>query len=141
MPSPPAKPRSDGTGVIDLDLAVVHIPENHLTECHPFALHSRTKCTRLLIEHGQHVEFQYRYESWVQLASRRPPLRVDLKELARELNLEETSGGRWVFDGVERITPRLHLEGSAVTSLSPEAIRKRLEQHLTTGASAWNPYD
>jgi hypothetical protein len=125
----------------DLDLAVIQIPENDLTECHPFALHSRTNCTRLLIEQGQHVEFQYRYESWVQLASRRPPSRVDLKDLARELNLEETSEGRWVFDGVERITPRLHLEGSSTTSLSPDTIRRRLEQHLATGALAWNPYD
>jgi hypothetical protein len=77
----------------------------------------------------------------VQLASRRPPSRVDLKDLARELNLEETSEGRWVFDGVDRITPRLHLEESETTSLSPDIIRRRLEQHLLTGAPAWNPYD
>jgi hypothetical protein len=94
-----------------------------------------------LLLQGPHVEFQYRYESWVQLASRRPPPRVDLTALAQELNQEETSGGRWAFDGVEQITPRLHLQGSTATSLRPEMIRRRLEQHLATGAPAWDPYD
>jgi hypothetical protein len=66
---------------------------------------------------------------------------VDLTALAGELNREEASGGRWVFDGVERITPRLHLEGSAETSLPPATIRERLEQHLSAAPPAWNPYD
>jgi hypothetical protein len=136
-----------------LDLAIVRLPEDleadpvhrftqkRLAECHPFTLHSRTACTRLLILQGQHVEFQYRYESWVQLASRRPPPRVDLKPLASGLNEEETSGGRWVFDGVDRITPRLHLEGSFHTSLPIVALQERLEQQLSTGPPAWDPYD
>ena len=136
-----------------LDLAIVNMPVGlpptrvHrftrvcLTECHPFALHNRTKCTRLLVVQGQHVEFQYRYESWVQLASRRPPLRVDLGDLALEFNQEEESEGRWVFDGVESITPRLHLDGASTTTLSPDAICRRLEDRLSTGVPAWNPYD
>lgn len=136
-----------------LDLAVARIPEDlargpvhrftqkRLAECHPFTLHSRTPCTRLLIVQGQHIEFQYRYESWVQLASRRPLPRVDLKPLASDLNEEETSGGRWVFDGVECITPRLHLEGSSNTSLPLATLQERLEQQLSSGPPAWNPYD
>ena len=107
----------------------------------PIAIHSRTKCSRVLILQGQHVEFQYRYESWVQLASRRPPARVDLGALAAELNQEESSGGRWMFEGVDRITPRLYLEGRPATSLSHETILYRLEQHLATGKPAWDPYD
>jgi hypothetical protein len=137
----------------DIDLAVIHGPENlpttvvhrftqtRLAEYHPFALHNQTNCSRLLIICGQHVEFQYRYESWVQMASRRPPARVDLKNLAADLNQDETSEGRWVFDGVERITPRLHLEGSQATSLPPATVRQRLEQYLSMGLPAWNPYD
>jgi hypothetical protein len=137
----------------DLDLAIIHVPKDlapakihrftwsQMAECHPFALNSRTACTRLLIMQGQHVECQYRYETWVQLASRKPPLRVDLSALASELSQQETSGGRWVFDGVDRITPRLHLEGSSATSISAAAIQKQLEHHLATGAPAWNPYD
>jgi hypothetical protein len=138
---------------LNLDLAIIHIPENlaanpvhrlaqaRSARCHPMALHNRTDCSRLLIEQGQAIEFQYRYESWVQLASRRPLLRVDLSDLAGELNQEETSGGRWKFDGVDRITPQLHLEGSPATSISPRRIQMHLEQRLSTGKPAWNPYD
>jgi Family of unknown function (DUF6687) len=136
-----------------LDLAIVRLPEDlraqpvhrftqkRTAECHPFALHSRTPCTRLLLIQGQHIEFQYRYESWVQLASRRPLPRVDLKALAQELNREETSGGSWEFDGVEQITPRFHLRGSATTSLSAATVQERVEQHLLTAPPAWNPHD
>ncbi|MSO20105.1 MAG: hypothetical protein EXQ56_06510 [Acidobacteria bacterium] len=136
-----------------LDLAVVHIPEGlpettvhrfaqrTLADCHPYALNSRTGCSRMLLVRGRHVEFHYRYESWVQLASRRPPARVDLSPLTAELNQMETSGGQWTFEGVEAITPKLRLEGSPATSLAPDAIRAALESHLATGAAAWNPYD
>ena len=137
----------------DLELAVVRMPEDlaarrvhrftqqRLAVCHPFALHNKTRCTRLLILQGRRVELQYRYEGWVQMTSRRPALRVDLSELASELNQEEDAGGRWVFDGVDQITPRLHLEGCAETLIPVEAIVKRVEHHLRTGRPAWNPYD
>ena len=66
---------------------------------------------------------------------------MDLSSVATELNRREETEGRWVFDGVEEITPRLHLEGSAVTSIPPDAILAGIEEHLRTGAPAWNPYD
>jgi hypothetical protein len=75
------------------------------------------------------------------MASRRPAPRVDLSGLATELNREETTTGRWIFDGVDQITPKLHLEGNAVTSIPVEDIVKRVEHHLRTGPAAWNPYD
>ncbi len=95
----------------DLDFAVVRVPEG-VPDCHAFALHNRTRCTRLLLIHGQRVELQYRYEGWVQMASRRPAARVDLTALADELTQQETSGGTWVFDGVDEITPRLHVHNN-----------------------------
>jgi hypothetical protein len=137
----------------DLDLAVVRLPEDLPTEkvhrftqprfadCHPFALHNRTSCSRLLLIRGHQVEFQYRYEGWVQMVSHRPALRVDLTGLCAELNQREQGSGRWVFDGVDQITPRLHLEGSLTTSISPEIVLQRVEEHLRTGLPAWNPYD
>ena len=85
----------------DLDLAIVRLPEDltryrvhrftqqRLAECHPFALHNRTSRSRLLLLQGHRVELQYRYEGWVQMTSRRPALRVDLSELANEMNQEE----------------------------------------------------
>jgi hypothetical protein len=137
----------------DLDLAIVRLPEDltrqrvhrftqrRLAECHPFALHNRTTCTRLLLLQGRRAELQYRYEGWVQLASRRPAPRVDLSDLANELNREESSGGRWVFDGVDQITPKLHLKGSDTTSVPADTIVRRVEHHLRTGRAAWDPYD
>lgn len=137
----------------ELDLALINIPAGlplmtvhrftqvRLTECHPLAINTRTRCCRLLSAMGQHIEFGYRYETWVQFSSRRPPARVDLHGLAGELNEEETSEGRWTFDGVDKITPRLHLEGSAITSIPFATILKNLERHLSTDPPAWNPYD
>ena len=61
--------------------------------------------------------------------------------LAKELNDLETSGGRWIFEGVEKITPKLALTGAATTSIEPEEIRRLLEAHLRSGTPAWNPYD
>jgi len=137
--------------ISDLDLAVVHLPEvlfegrihrfasAQRSLCHPLAIYNATDCTRILQIQGQHVEFQYRYETWVQFVSRRPPARIDLAALADELNLEET-GGKWSFDGVDAITPRLHLEGKKESAIPVDVIRRRLEQHLVTGAPAWDPH-
>ncbi|HVH28279.1 MAG TPA: DUF6687 family protein [Vicinamibacterales bacterium] len=123
----------------DLDLAIVRMPS--ALSYHPFALHTRTHCSRLLVVQGTRVELQYRYEGWVQMASKRPLPRVDLEGLATELNLEETGGGRWVFDGVDQITPRLFWQGTSASSFPPEAIVTRVEHHLRTGPPAWDPYD
>ena len=62
----------------ELDLAVVRGPS--AGEWHPMAVHTRTVADRLLLVHGPRVEFRYRYESWVQMASRRPALRVGWRE-------------------------------------------------------------
>ena len=93
----------------ELDLAVVRGPA--ADEWHPMAVHTRTAATRLLLVHGPRVEFRYRYESWVQMTSRRPALRVDLTALAAELTREDGADGQWRFEGVEHVTPRLYREG------------------------------
>jgi len=137
----------------ELDLAVIRIPEERssnevhrftqglLAPCHPFAIHNRTRCSRLAYVQGKRVEFQYRYEGWVRMATYRPSLRVDLGSLAEELNLEETSGGKWKFDGADKITPRFYREGNTVSTLSPDSVIERIERHLRHGPPAWNPYD
>ena len=122
----------------ELDLSVVRGPAGG--EWHPMALHTRTAATRLLLIHGPRVEFRYRYESWVQMASRRPALRVDLTTLAGELSREDGADGRWRFEGVEHITPRLYREGGASTR-TPEDVRRRLEAAHRAGAPAWIPYE
>ena len=135
-----------------LDLAVVRVPE-HRTEsrihrfassqqslCHPAAIHNATTCTRILLIRGQYAEFQYRYEGWVQLVSRKTPARVDLAPLAVELNVME-GGGHWTFDGVDAITPRLHLDGKNESSIPVDVILRKLEEHLGTAPPAWDPHD
>jgi hypothetical protein len=137
----------------DSDLALVRLPKNlrdsrvhrfvfsERGACHPLAINNATACTRILLLKGQHSEFQYRYESWVQLVSRKPPARVDLSGLADELNTQETGGGRWTFDGVDAITPRLHLEGKHESSIPVDVIVRKLEHYLRTAPPAWDPYD
>jgi len=123
----------------DLDLAVIRIPPNE-EMVHASVLNTRTPRSRLLVIHGEHVELRYRYEGWVQFRSRVVAPRVDLSSLAVELNADEGSGGTWEFDGVEAITPSLHLRGARATSLPVDSIVARVEHHLRTGAPAWNPF-
>jgi hypothetical protein len=126
----------------DLDVGAVHrFTQRRLAECHPMAIHNRTNCNRIVLVQGNRIEMQYRYESWVQFISRKPLARVDLSPLANELNQQETTRSRWVFDGVDQITPKLHLEGEAESSIPVEAILNRLRQCLRDGPPAWDPSD
>jgi hypothetical protein len=138
--------------VPSLDLAIITLPENApdagghrfgsqwVLGLHPMAVNNATERLALLSMRGSSYEFTYRYESWVQYRSRRPRPRVDLRPLADELTAEEKSGGHWVFEGVETLTPRLYLQGAKDSSLTPSTFRSRLEAHLATDAPAWNPY-
>jgi hypothetical protein len=137
--------------VAPLDLAVVTLPDHvaragvhRFTQkreavCHPMALHRATDRFVVLLSQGHRHEVQLRYETWVQLASQRPRPRVDLTALAVRLSEEE--GSRWIFDGIERITPRLHLESDGESRLAPERFRALLEEALADPAARrWNPY-
>lgn len=146
----------EGRVVIDeiphLDLAIITIPADmpaktvrrYLTawqrSVHPFAVHSITQCSRLVWIKGASLEAQYRYESWVQLASRRPLLRVDLSGLAVQLGDLETAGGEWVFEGVNEVAPRLRLQGSCRSSITADEFVQRLCAVLQDGPPAWDPY-
>ncbi len=139
--------------ITDVDLAIVRIPDDlpsgrtHRfanpvsTACHPFAICNRTTCNRLVLVQGQSLEIQYRYESWLQFVSRSIPGRVDLTDLCDQLNTQEEGGGRWIFDGVDQIDPKLHLQGATTTSIDPESIISKLCDHLHTGPVAWDPAD
>ena len=121
----------------DLDLAIVRVPAD-AAEPHTMALHTRTPYSRLIIVHGTSVELRYRYESWVQFASRRIAPRVDLGPLAAELNAADP-GAVWIFEGVDRITPRLYRDAPGAT-LPVDDVVERMIESLRTGPAAWNPY-
>jgi hypothetical protein len=135
------------------DLAVVRVDTRHggaaaaawgPAPLHPAAVHSATSCLRMVTLADRWMEFHYRYESWVRLASRRPRPRVDLDRLAHELTAGEGANGRWVFDGAGSITGALHLAGDTPTAIEPDRFLESVRTHLNSldkGPPAWNPYD
>ena len=139
--------------VPELELAIVRIPEDmpvrdvrrYLTRwqrsVHPFAVHNITQCSRLVWLKGDSIEFQYRYESWIQLASRRPLKRIDLGGLAAELNTRESGGGEWLFEGVDEVAPRLRHAGSCRSTVTADTFVALLCDWLRTRPPAWDPYD
>ena len=147
---------ADGTITITedptLDLAVVRIPpEWHRRTIHRFTMvareaahsgpvHNATDRFVLVTLGGGAPELRYRYETWVHLTSRRPKPRVDLTDLAAGLTADETGGGRWVFDGVDGLSPALHLVGSATSSIDPETFLGRVTDTLRHAEHTWSPY-
>ena len=135
-----------------VDMAVVRVPadwpdrpahrftQQRRVMIHPMAVHNRTACNRILTLCGDRVTFTYRYESWVQMVSARPPARVDLKPLAAKLSEREGGAHAWAFDGVEQIVPLLG-PGDGRTGLSETVLLEALQQALAEGAPAWDPYD
>jgi hypothetical protein len=137
----------------DLDLALVRMPLDlpertarrylrmERAPLHPFAIHQHTGCNRLLRIQGQRYELQYRYESWVQLSSHRPALRVSLEDLAATLNDRESAPGTWCADGVMDVAPRLYLDGIEASGIPETEFIERLCAYLETAPVAWDPYD
>ncbi len=109
------------------DLAVVRAPR----PLDPMAVHPRTPRMRILtaLPDGT-VTVTYRYETWVDYASRPLSPRVDLSPVAARLQSEERNPVRWLFEGVQVITPRLMAAGPkgrpAPTSIPPERVVEEL---------------
>lgn len=137
----------------EVDLAVVRVAENRArlavhrftapgeAACHPMAIHNATACNRILVQQGRRYALTYRYESWVQVVTRRPPPRVDLAPLAEALSAAEGGGAHWTFDGVSALTPGMTLTGAEESAIAPETFATRVEEFLATAAPAWDPYD
>jgi hypothetical protein len=138
-----------------LDLAVVSVPDGSVgagagghrfagawvAGVHPMALHNATACGALLVTRGQHFEFTYRYESWVQYHSRTVRPRVDLAPLAELLNAEEPGAGTWVAGGAWELTPTVTLQGAEESAMAATRFRALVEAHLAHAPPAWDPYD
>lgn len=94
----------------DADLAIVRAPR----PLHRMAVHPRTDRMRVMTATPEGtVTVAHRYETWVDYASRPLSPRVDLTPLATRLQSLERNAGRWLFEGVGAITPRLMLAGAA----------------------------
>ena len=104
------------------------------------AIHNRTQCNRIATICGDRFRFDYRYESWVQMVTHRPPPRIDLQPLTDKLRSMEPDGKHWKFDGVAEITPSLTPDGGA-SSLGEDRFLEELAGALQSGEPAWDPYD
>lgn len=135
----------------EADLAVVRLPQGvaprtvwrylarEQAVAHPFAIHGATRCTRLVRLQGRCIEVQYRYESWLQVHSRRPALRVDLAPFARWLDRRERHG-RWHWEDTLAIAPRLYLAGNRPSSIEPARFLRELRAFLAAAPPAWDPH-
>jgi hypothetical protein len=134
---------------VDLDLAVVeveaHQPERtghrfgHLQfgPLHPMAVHNATARSRLLTTHGDRHSYVDRYETWVQVHSRRPPQRIDLRPVADELTAMEGNGTTWHAAPPSTLTPRLdHDRRSALTT---GQVVEVLGRSFRSSPPAWDP--
>ncbi|HEY9774948.1 MAG TPA: DUF6687 family protein [Planktothrix sp.] len=98
---------------------------------HEMAIHNKTNMLRILLVHGQRYKFYYRYESWVELISRKSTGRVDLSQLCRQLSQQEESAV-WKADGTNDITPALFFERATQSKISPTALVEQLRSFLAS---------
>jgi hypothetical protein len=128
-----------------VDLAVAQSPEL----LHPMVLYNQTERLRVLTATpGGYFCLRYRYESWVQFASRPVMPRVDLGPFVTRLQEQEREQVEWSFDGNAAITPRFQPLGPdgqpAPSSLSLERLLDELvefyEEEQTNPALQWDPF-
>ncbi len=128
-----------------VDLAVAQAPE----ALHPMVLYNNTERLRVLTAlPGGYYCLRYRYETWVQFASRPVMPRVDLTPLLPRLQELEQEKVQWTFGGNSTITPALQPLGPSgelsPSSLSLETLLDELvvfyERNQDSPALQWNPY-
>ena len=71
----------------------------------------------LSIYDGQRYEFEYKYTTWIDLASRPTLPRLPLNSLAEQLNAQEQAAHRWTFDGITDTGPLLRLAGKTLSKV------------------------
>ena len=129
----------------EIDLVVIESPE----PLHPVATCSATDCLRVLTVHDGRYWLKYRYESWVQLVSRRPMPRIDLDPFVTRLQVMETAPGTWAFNGIDTAAPNLSFLGedgspsrsNIEKSVFIEDLKDYLQTNSDNPAVQWNPYD
>jgi hypothetical protein len=113
----------------NLELAVVTIGDSFTGELADAAVYTATPMNRVLVQRGRSYELRYRYESWVEYRSRAIPPRVDLRPLAMKLT-EKESAGKWRFESIDNLQPKLRLDGAPESAIPPEHFRAALEEAL-----------
>lgn len=139
------------TGEVELheiphvDLAVAQSPET----LHEMVINQNTERLRVLTARpGGYYCLRYRYETWVQFASRPVKPRVDLAPLQPRLQDLERENVTWTFGSLGSISPTFQPLGPdgqpAPSSLTLETLLDELvayyEREQDNPALQWDPY-
>ncbi len=84
---------------------------------HYYALFSRTKGFDIVLAcySDNRYELEYKYTTWVDLATRPTLPRLSMAPLTAQLNKIETSGHTWTYDAITDTGPLLRLDGDKLT--------------------------
>ncbi len=98
-----------------IGLIVVHTHK----PLHYYALFSRTIGFDIVLScyDDNRYELEYKYTTWVDIASRATLPRISLAPLARKLNELEQSGHTWTADGITETGPLLRLDGTGLSRM------------------------
>jgi hypothetical protein len=116
---------------------------------HPMVLYNNTERLRVLTAlPGGYYCLRYRYETWVQFASRPVMPRVDLVPLLPRLQKLEQGEAQWSFESNASATPALQPLGAddqpAPSSLSLDELVDELiayyEREQDNPTLQWDPY-
>ena len=136
----------------ELDLAIVTVPTawtaqtvhrfsaTDVDAAHPYAIHNATDRFKVLTLGTGSPVVRYRYETWVHYVTRRPRPRVDLTDLAATLTERDAGPGTWTFDGVQGLSPALHLVGAETTTITDADFVAAVSGELGAARSTWSPY-
>ncbi|SHM24976.1 DUF6687 family protein [Hymenobacter psychrotolerans] len=137
----------------DIGLTVVRTPE----PLPYYALFSPSLGTDMVLSiyDGQRYEFEYKYTTWVDLASRPTLPRLPLDALAARLNPLEQTPRHWTFDSITDTGPLLRLSGKELSkpqryadpdqrpihasSITPEQLEEGVVAFFRTGYAGITP--
>lgn len=107
------KPETKLSRFPELGLVIIETPH----PLHYYALFSRTQGfdTVLSCYEGNKYELEYKYTTWVDIASRPTLPRINLEPLAIRLNELETTDHTWTWDSITETGPLLRLDGDKLT--------------------------
>jgi len=120
----------------DLGLSIITSPG----PLHYYAVFSKAKngAVLTLLPNQHYVELEYKYETRVKRLDRETKERIDLKKLAANLSLLETSPGiKWVFDNINEGGPILRPEQTdhpISRTARYQSMKYRLEGNSTSTA-------
>ncbi|RAU82667.1 hypothetical protein DP923_12045 [Pontibacter arcticus] len=124
------KPETKLSRFPEIGLIVIETPH----PLHYYALFSRTQgFDMVLMCYDQNkYELEYKYTTWVDIATRPTLPRLPMAQLAARLNQLETSGRTWTFENVTETGPLLRLDGANLNR--EEAYNNPTEREIYTSS-------